>query len=131
MCLVAEAFMAKVGIDSTDDLKSLVLDPAGLTPMSEQQIEVALSVGYYGAAPMGALLQHYSKTKIPLSLMLAEIEKGTGAPLASWKCDPLKVATAVNLAIAANPAPAAKSAFGRSQAATSAPASSKNDQDVF
>ncbi len=102
LCAVGAAFMGRVaaeGIVTVDDLKDMVLDPAGLTGLTEPQIQTALEIGYYGAEPMGAALQHVKQNKIPLAELKAEIEKLVGGPLASWKCDPARVAESVKLAI--------------------------------
>ena len=114
LCGVASAFMDKVkaeNILTVDDLKDLVLDPAGLTGLTEPQIQTALEIGYYGAEPMGLALSHVKANKIPLAELKAEIEKFTGAPLASWKLDPARVAESVKLAISATTPTKKQSSF--------------------
>ncbi len=98
------------GIASVDDLKNILLDPAGLLAMQEPQIEIALSVAYYGADALGEVLKCYQETKTPLSMLKADIEKIAGR-LDSWSLSPDKVMEGVRAAVKAA-LPPAKLAFG-------------------
>jgi hypothetical protein len=92
-------FMAKVGFTTVDDFKNDVLDPSGLSQMTQPQIGTGLIFAYYDAEALGLVIQA-NKRGMPLSQIWAETEKIAG-PLEPLTVDPAKVLAAVKTVTAA------------------------------
>ncbi len=101
----AAILMEKFEMTDVDELKNVLLDPAGLMALTLPQLEFCLALAYYGPDPLNAVIKCYNDTKSPMSMMKKTIEAHAGR-IDSWTLDMNKLIEGVSKAVnEAKPAP--------------------------